>query len=391
MSGLRGSLVRAVFASMWLVLLAVVGGATYYRYFVVWAGAPEVYFGHESDVRAAADWLRQSSGQAASPRAIWAHVGDPDQVVSLRFLAPELGDRAVAVGHQNELGPLPAALPPLLYLVPASQRFVPPDLEALLGVSPLLGPPTPLGEPAFRAFLLDGAPVPALSYAPPNPLDARLGHAVELRGASVAPAPGEERAALVSLLWRPLEDQGPEARLFFHLLDGSGRPRGQAHFSARPQYLWDPAALASRGLVSWFLVPLDAAAPPGEYRLVVGLSAALGGAALPVEAPNTPLLANRVLLGAIPLGPNPGPPSPRSLAMDRVLKEIAPGLQLLGYRLDRRQALPGEAVSLSLFWQTLHPGLPDYHVTAWLAAEGGTTDGAPAPPAGDAYPTSRWR
>ncbi|MBI2910495.1 MAG: glycosyltransferase family 39 protein, partial [Chloroflexi bacterium] len=356
-----------LFGPVWLILLLVVGSATFYRYFVLWASKPEVYFAHEADVRAAAEALPELASRVPDLRAVWAAVPSSDQVVSLRFLAPEIADRVGAVGHQNELGPVAPALLPLLYVVPASQRFVPPDLDAVLGIQPLLGPPAPQGEPAFRAFLLDGAPMPAPTYSPGLQLDARLGQAVELRGASITAGSDDERAVLVSLLWRPLADLGPEARLFFHLLDGSGRIRGQAHFSARPQYPWDPGGLASGGLVSWFLVPLDVAAPPGTYRVAVGLSATLGGAALAADARSASLLANRVLLGTIPFGPRLAPPSSRSLALQPALKEIVPGLQLMGYRLDRRAALPGDAVDLALYWRALRPGLLDYRVAAWAA------------------------
>lgn len=381
-----------LFGPVWLILLLVVGSTTFYRYFVLWASKPEVYFAYEADVRAAAEALPELASRVPDLRAIWAVVPSPDQVVNLRFLAPEIADRVVAVGYQNELGPVPPGLLPLLYVVPASQQFIPPDLEALLGAPRLLGSPTPTGEPAFRAFLLDSTPVPAPTYAPAIQIGARLGQAVELRGASMVSTSGDDRAVLVSLLWRPLADPGPEPRLFFHLLDGSGRPRGQAHFSARPQYAWDPARLASDGLVSWFLVPLDGAAPPGDYRVAVGLSATLGGAALAAEASSARLLTDRVLLGTATLGPRSTPPPSRSLAMDRVEREMAAGIQLMGYRLDRHEALPGEVISLSLFWKALRSGLPDYAVSISLAETGTAADSdAPAPPGTEAYPTSHWR
>ena len=373
-------------------LIFIVGAATTYRLFIVWAPSPEVYFAYESDARAAAEALPGLAAGVPNLQAVWAHVADPDQTVILRFLAPALGEKIVSVGHQNELGPLPASGLPLLFLVPASQRFVPPDLGDILGVRPSLGPPAPTGEPAFRAFSLTDTRVPAAGYVPPLPLTARLGGAVELRGASVTPTTGEDRGALVSLFWRPLADPGPEARLFFHLLDGAGRTRGQAHFSPRPQYTWDPAALAKDGLVSWFVVPLDAAAPPGDYRLVAGLSPTLGDAALAVESRGSEVLANRVLLGAISLGPSPVTPALRSLALDGVSnQEVAPGLRLLGYRLSGRQALPGDTLSLALYWQALRPDLPDYQVAAWPSTTLGLTERPARPPGGETFPTSAWR
>ncbi len=376
------------------VLLAAIGLATFHRYFLVWGPLQETYLAFETDAYEAALYLRRHPEVYADVRTILTS-WPPGPPVVLRFLAPEAADKStllnVTEAGPHELGPVSADSYPLLYIEPAWPRFAPAGPATLLDVRAEIGPPMPNGEPSFRAFRLDG-PAFQARPGPPTAIDARLAQAIELRGANVEPGPPDGRNAIVTLLWRLTRDPGDEPRLFFHLLDSTGRTRGQANFSPRPQYSWDTAGLERAGLVSWFTIPLDPAAPPGDYRVAVGLSRALGAGALPAEARGAPVLAGRVVVGSVELGPAPATIARSALALEREIdQEVAPGLRLAGYRLERHQALSGDTVPLALYWQALRSGLPDYRVAAWPATAGSAGAPAPLPPGGSAFPTSAWR
>ena len=131
-----------------------------------------------------------------------------------------------------------------------------------------------------------------------HPLDLRLGDRVRLRGYDLAPttvAPGG--TLTLTLVWQA---EGPTAlsyTVFVHLLGPDGRLYGQVdrlpNRGADPTTSWAPGQV----IVDGYRLSVATDAPPGRYRLAVGLYDAESGARLPVtDAQGRRLPDDRVLL-----------------------------------------------------------------------------------------------
>ncbi len=70
---------------------------------------------------------------------------------------------------------------------------------------------------------------------------------------------------------------------------------------AVPMPAWEPGTV----IADHYLVPVDPDAPPGEYRLVVGMYDALSGARLPVYAQAGMLAGDEILINMVEVAPAP--------------------------------------------------------------------------------------
>jgi hypothetical protein len=132
-----------------------------------------------------------------------------------------------------------------------------------------LPPPLPAGE----AFLFPAEPLAALPEGF-TPVELALGEQVLVGGYQLEPAgvaAGEE--AVLTVEWRPLEEDGPPLSLFTHLVgpDGTLWAQHDAAVAAQP----DGWALARLPLVA---LP---GTPPGQYQVMIGAYTA-DGTPLPV-------------------------------------------------------------------------------------------------------------
>lgn len=376
------------------LLVLVLGLATAHRYFLVWGPHMETYQAFDSEVYAMGLYLRRHPELYAGARTIWAGFPGVGPLVTLRFLAPEATSSVALLDASHALSPRRPDELPLLYAVTASYPFQPRDLDSILAQARFFGelPPRPDGSAAFRLFRLETTtPVPAPSYEPPVPVQANLASVLALRGAELQDGLPWGPETLVSLFWRPLAAVDPSYHLFVQLLDGRDRVRGQTHIPL-------PTAAASdspgrNGGVAWLAVPLDLAAPAGSYRFALGLSAEKGGPALPVVQSGAPVIGNRVILGQREL-------SPRSRGrgqLEQLRREgqtpraAAPGLALAGARLAQRDALPGDRLSLALYWQAAGAPIADYSARLRLIDPAEVLAQDWITPVGDGiYPPSRW-
>ncbi len=138
---------------------------------------------------------------------------------------------------------------------------------------------------------------PALQYAQ----TATLGGTARLLGYDLPAAtlsPGE--ALSLTLYWQALAAEPRDLTVFVHLVDAEGQVRGQVDAwpagGARPTSSWAPGEI----IVDAHQVALDAAAPPGVYRLAVGLYDAATLARLPaLDAGGQRCADDAVLLDAV--------------------------------------------------------------------------------------------
>ncbi|MBI2911207.1 MAG: glycosyltransferase family 39 protein [Chloroflexi bacterium] len=386
---------RRAFPAAAIVLVLAIGVTTVHRYFFVWGPHMETYQTFDSEVYEMALYLRGHPELYADTAVIWAGFPGVGPLTTLQFLAPEAASRVALLEASHGLSPGQAGELPVLYAVTASYPFQPRDLASLLAQARVPGelPPRPDGGVAFHVFRLEATtPVPAPAYEPPLRIPANLASLLELRGAEIQAGLPWGPETLVTLLWRPLATADPGHHLFVQLLDGRDRVRGQTHipFPSGPSSD-SPGPI---GGVAWLAVPLDQAAPTSTYRFALGLSAEKGGPALPVMQSEGQVVGNRVILGQIEL-------SPRSRGrgqLDQLRKEgqvsrvAAPGLALAGARLGQRDALPGERLSLAVYWEGGEAPLPDYTARLSLLDSAGRTAQEMLTPVGDGIaPPSTWQ
>ncbi len=214
-------------------------------------------------------------------------------------------------------------------------------LYALFGVLiPASTPPAPLTPTEVAAI--------------PHPMAVRFDDLAHLRGYDVTPTtvrPGE--VVSVTLYWEALARAPLDYAVFVHLLSDTDTMIAQRDtypgLGRYPTTAWEPGDIfADTYRLS---IPATAYAPDrGTVR--VGL-----------YLPDGPRLTTRdgqdtISLAVVEILPHPGPfPNPLDL-------NFADLFTLRGYALDRRVALPGETLRLTLYWEVRQPVTTDYRVFA---------------------------
>jgi hypothetical protein len=117
-----------------------------------------------------------------------------------------------------------------------------------------------------------------------------------LHRATVAPGQGVE----LTVYWQSQRPMEVDYTVFTHLLDAEGRIRGQQDRmpvgGTRPTTTWLPGEI----IADPYTIPLAPDAPPGRYRLEVGMYNLATGARLPVLGPDgVHVPQDRILLGTV--------------------------------------------------------------------------------------------
>ncbi|MGQ9786508.1 MAG: hypothetical protein ACUVSJ_08615, partial [Anaerolineae bacterium] len=196
----------------------------------------------------------------------------------------------------------------------------------------------------------------------------------------------------ITLYWRAERDVQKHYIVFNHLLGADLRQWGGRDRVPRDYYstaLWTAGEVVQDD----YLLPVEAAAPPGVYRLDVGLYQVVKGQIQPlqlVDAAGNVLNANSVTLTTIKVGSAPpgvtvsGTPSPEHPRADNLGELVT----LIGYDLSLRST----ELEIALYWRCDAP-LPIDYTTFVHLTKAGTTDiitQMDRPPADGAYPTSLW-
>jgi len=277
------------------------------------------------------------------------------------------------------LFPALAALAPLwaagwLALAPSKLRGLP--AAAMLALS--LWVPWGVIGPAY-------ARPPELARLPANaePLNVTFGPNITLL-AVVPPQnsvrPGE--LLPLSLIWRGKNTPPANYSVFTHLVDENGlivAQRDSLHGGGNyPSGQWTPNTTFADTRV--LQLPATAFAP-AQAQLVVGLYNPATGERLPAGSGG-----DSVTVARVSIAPNPGEfPNPQQL-------HFADGISLVGYTLDRRQAAPGQTVTLSLFWQAQATPAQNYKVFVHLVDENDRRAAQhDSEPQAGAAPTGGWQ
>ncbi|GIW12109.1 MAG: hypothetical protein KatS3mg061_3166 [Dehalococcoidia bacterium] len=350
-------------------------GSVAYEYFVLWAPRPEVYYGFHSEMNAIGRYLNEEVS------------GDPLVMLSSEyrdhpstlFLLKRPFDLRWFNGTQSLVVPAAGARE-VLYLFPWSAR--PAELERYFDPATRVAErPGPAGTVAFVAYRVSPAQNQALAERLRTPLGepVPVGPVVLLgweAGSRVRPG---ERLPL-TLTWQVQQPADPALDLawFSHLLDRTGQRWGigDANEYASPQ--WQPGDLV-RGRYD---LMVDPRAPPGEYRLAVGLYDRRSGSRLPTLRPDGNVIFGRVKVLAT------APPPPARHPLEARFGTI----RLLGYDLSAPRCQDGSCTAtLRLLWQADAPPGVAYTVFVHIVdVQGRIVAQADGPPADYRQPTDLW-
>jgi 4-amino-4-deoxy-L-arabinose transferase-like glycosyltransferase len=195
--------------------------------------------------------------------------------------------------------------------------------------------------------------------------------------------------AWVVLRWRKEGELAEDYKLSLRAVDEAGQLVGQKD---RPLYhnwhMGTSGWAVGEEVNEFFLLPVWAATPPGEYQLQAVVYSPLTMERLPVAGGAAAALAE-VAVGR-PTQPVDKTTLPTLQCLDR---EFGGGLNLLGCAPSLPETVsPGGWLELALYWEAGQDLRRDYQIGFSLRnREGELALGRPRRPLGDGYPTDHWR
>lgn len=115
------------------------------------------------------------------------------------------------------------------------------------------------------------------------PLDFRLGEVVRLLGYDLEPTEVEAGGSVrITLYWRALSTMETSYTVFVHLLDEEGELRGQRDSVPGGGSLPTTGWMSGEVISDRYHISIASDAPPGRYRLLVGMYEPTSGKRLPV-------------------------------------------------------------------------------------------------------------
>jgi 4-amino-4-deoxy-L-arabinose transferase-like glycosyltransferase len=191
-----------------------------------------------------------------------------------------------------------------------------------------------------------------------QPLNITFDDRIELLGAEVdrvAAQPGDP--IKVTLYWRALRPIDRSYVEFVHLIDEQGIMVAQRDtWPGRGMYpttLWQTGEVFADTLELY--VP-DGAFAPNNATLKVGLYEQDGPRLVAQGAKGETFVNNAVPIGSLKVDPRPGE-YPNSMRVN-----FGNQVELLGYEMSPRSILPGEAITVTLYWRATAPFADDYSV-----------------------------
>jgi hypothetical protein len=223
------------------------------------------------------------------------------------------------------------------------------------------------------------------------PTQVRLGPLL-LKGAALPTEVSADQRVPVGLWWEAVAPLSSDLKVSVRVLDAGGSLVAlDDHVlldqqSAAPTRLWPPGTQTR----SYALPVLPPATAPVSYTVQIALYDSERTYDV-LDARGTPVGTTRDLGTFLATAPTRPAAAELPPTAQRVGQELAPGLRLEGYAVDRPTLRPGEAAAVTLYWRATAAPLPDLPVAVrLLSASGapiGQQDGAPVY---GLYPFSRW-
>ena len=199
--------------------------------------------------------------------------------------------------------------------------------------------------------------------------------------------------AWVVLQWRAIKNLDKNYKVAVYLLDGRGRVVGQVDRLLLSNHLQPTSGWAvGQEEIDYYTLPSAPATAPGQYTIEVAAYDAETMERLDAFDSEARVTKSSLSVGELqlfsPAAPAQVEPLEEVSPPDR---DVAPGLQLLGYDMPIRLAGPGETARIALYWTATEDLSQDYLFSVrltdeagriWLRQEGRPADGT--------YPTTEW-
>lgn len=211
-------------------------------------------------------------------------------------------------------------------------------------------------------------------------------------GLTSTPVEAAWGTVLADLRWKIMGDLDGKYQISLRLADAEGRTWASRDSEPvgglRPFH--DQAMGSEMADHQGLLIP--AGTPPGSYELRLGLYRLENGRWLDILDPSGAPTGVEAVLGTVEVLASGSPPSAAALFVEHPQQaDFASGLRFLGYSLKGETFKPGDALEMTLFWEALVDLDADYYSSVRLEdGQGRIWAVEEAPPAGAAYPTSRW-
>lgn len=357
---------------------------TGWRYFGVWARAPEVSHVFYGDMAAAADFLNRHSGNERV--VLSAEYYDLHHSMMHYLLTPEKQNVKWIDARRAFVYPAQAN-GNVLYVLPASAALTEDKVSRLLPTASLVWEAR--GADGLASVRVYRAIAPS-APAPTQPIDANLGNVAQLLGYDLEPAsltPGD--TIRLNVYWRVLRteprDYTRTYSFFAHLVDDGDFLWAQDDGIGFLTPEWEIGDV----VVSFNRIVVPADSPPRTYHLLLGMYG-IGdpqplslldarGAPTGTRLPLATLSLTRP--GTIASG-LPAPPCLDGTHWN--------GLTLRGFALNRATLGPGETLRVVLYWQATTPIADRHTLQLELADDNGSiwTQWRGDPVSG--YPTNAW-
>jgi len=408
-------ILQPAFALLVIALLFYTSYSAYRDYFVIWAQRDEVYWAFDGQVTELAHRINED---------------DDPQVV---YLFPvNYGFKTLYGAHYRDytLDFLYQGKVPYHYLIVDEESLLP-DLTAICrGKSKVRfiiwthgshidADPRDLlpfvfekhgekvGEEIFRGYKVLTYQIPSEEVTftlPREPIrtEANFGDKLILQGYAHGPTFYEGRTAWAGtpsgeemwllLRWQAKEPMGENYNVSITLRDQKGHLAGQTD---RPlmsnEHRHTSQWQVGQMVTTYHLLPSLPATPPGEYHIEIGVyePQTMEGLALMGEnlVPHGWAFALEPLEITKPLQP---PMVEPSVEVADAAADLAQGIRLLGYDLDRERLSPGETLHLTLYWEAWGQVEEEYTVLLQLRDGQGLIWAEQEEPPTSGWPTSRW-
>ena len=317
-----------------LAATALDAGVTYFGQYVT---EPQLYIQSDGDLADIANVLNHTDTNGEQVYIAALHYRHPtvaalaDKYSQYKWLS---GNRVVVLPNgPADLFFARLALPDEAWL----KRFLP---DSALIAAPL----APDGQTNYRAYHLDVQP----AVSPQVKLDVNFDNSIQLIGYDRDVIASDQNDVSVTLYWRVLglPDHG-DYSTFAQLRDAWGLEWGQAGSFDYPSEEWTPDEI----IINQIDVPIAAGAPPGDYELRVGLFSQGANQRLNIVAADGGFGGTVARLS--PLVRTQITTEVAHLSIDKPLvREVTPGLKLLGYSVETTSAKQGAPIGFTLFWQS---------------------------------------
>ena len=370
--------IDAVAAGLALLLL-VAGGLGTWQTYQAWAHSRGAYYSGSASLRRAAEYL---GAQDPAQASLWVsnntyrhttYAAMCDNYQDLRWVSEGTlvfprGEQQPALYVFDFTNPLDPVLGRYMQAATLQHRDLGPD-----------------GGTGFEAYLLPREQMNGI--APQVTASGNLGGKVALLGYDLNERPRSGEDLDVTLYWQVLQDGERDDYAFFaHLVDDQGFRWGEETFFTYPSSQWRAGDL----ILYHRQIPIAAGAPPGAYRLQLGVFSASLDARLPLLGEAGQMAGTAIDVGPIEVGAAAAPPDVYPPIEQPMHVAFGQGLVLLGADRDRGDLRPGETLALSLYWLATEAIEQDDQVALWLENDSDRVDLWHGRPVRGTYPFPEW-